>query len=144
MNVSESTVIERPAADVWAIVRDFIGLTAWSNAVSEARINNNLAADQVGAIRELKVGEAIFVETLVTRSDQAMTLQYDIVQGPLPVTNYLATMRVQAITASDTSFVSWGAQFDTPPDQIDAMQEVVGGQICAGGLAALKAWCEAR
>lgn len=145
MQVFASTVIARPAAEVWAVVRDFVGLTVWSNVVAEARIENGLAADQVGAVRRLTLTDgAVFVETLVELSDQHRRLSYDIVEGPLPVSDYVATIAVQPVTADGTAFASWGAVFDTPPEHGPAMREVVGEQICAGGLAALKAHLEAR
>ncbi len=40
------------------------------------------------------------------------------------------------------SYVTWGAEIDTPDDQVDLMQEVVGQQICADGLKALKTFIE--
>ncbi|MGR8921903.1 MAG: SRPBCC family protein [Gammaproteobacteria bacterium] len=144
MEVFASTTIARPATDVWAVARDFVGLTAWSNVVAAAEIDNGRAADQVGAVRRLTLsGGDVFVETLVSLCDRTLSLSYDIVDGPLPVSDYLATIAVTPVTADDTSFVSWGAVFDTPPEHREAMREVVGAQICAGGLAALKAYLEA-
>lgn len=144
MNVFASIVIDAPAARIWSVLRDFIGLTAWSEAVTGARITNGKASDQVGAIRHLDIADgSAFVETLLTLSDDSMSLSYDIVEGPIPVTDYVATMRVYEVTADGSSFVTWSAQFDTADDQRDAMRDVVGGQIFGGGLAALKAHFEA-
>lgn len=145
MEVYASTIIERPVDVVWQVMRDFVALTAWSNVVTGARIDNGRAVDQPGAIRRLTLDNgAVFVETLVALSDQARELSYDIVEGPLPVVDYLATMRAQPITAADWTFASWSARFDTSPDSRAEMQDVVGGQICAGGLASLKAYLENR
>ena len=145
MKVFASVVINTDASSVWAVMRDFIGLTAWSNVVTEARISNGKASDQVGAIRELTIGDgSVFVETLVSHSDHERSLSYDIVDGPLPVSDYIATMRVHPVTDGDLSFVSWSAEFDTSDDNVEAMRDVVGSQICASGLAALKAYCESK
>ena len=143
MKVSASIVIDKPASEVWSVIRDFIGLTAWSNAVVRARITNGKASDQLGAVRELEVeGGSLFVETLVAISDEQRFLTYDIVEGPIPVTNYLAKMQVLQVTETDQSYVCWAAEFDTPDDQVAAMKDVVGEQICAGGLRALKVHME--
>ena len=143
MKVFESTVIEAPAAEVWPILRNFIGLTVWSNAVADAKIVNGKAADQVGAVRQLDIVDGtVFVETLITLSDSQMCLQYDIVEGPIPVTDYVATMQLVPVTAGDKTFATWSAVFDCPADQVQAMKEVVGGMICAGGLQALKGYFE--
>ncbi len=143
MKVYASTVINAPVADVWCIMRDFVGLTAWSPSVTGAHITNNKAADQVGAIRHLDISDgSVFLETLVELSDNATYFKYDIVEGPLPVTNYVATMRLQPVTEGDKTFASWSAEFETPDQHREDMTHVVGTLICAGGLAGLKAYCE--
>lgn len=143
MRVFASIVIDAPADKVWSVLRNFIGLTAWSQAVTAAYVTNDKAPDQVGAIRHLEIVDgSVFLETLVSLSDEAMTLKYDIVEGPIPVTDYVATMQVFQVTEGDMSYVTWGAEFGTPDDQVDLMREVVGGQICADGLKALKTYIE--
>lgn len=145
MKVFASTVIDAPAAEVWALVRDFTGLTAWSNVVTAAGITNDRAPDQVGAVRRLEIeGGGVFVETLVALSDADRCLSYDIVEGPIPVSDYVATLQVLPVTEGDRTYVSWSAEFDTPEGQADAMREVVGGQICTEGLRALKAYFDGR
>ena len=144
MKVFESTVIQAPAAEVWSVLRNFVGLTAWSHAVTAASITNGKAADQVGAVRHLDIVDGtVFVETLLALSDHEMFLRYDIVEGPIPVSNYVATMRLYPVTAGDLTFATWSAEFDCDPDQREAMADVVGGMICAGGLQALKDYFEA-
>ncbi|MFT4564495.1 MAG: hypothetical protein ACI9BW_004262 [Gammaproteobacteria bacterium] len=143
MKVFASTVIDKPAQSVWNVLRDFVGLAAWSNAVTSAKISNSKASDQPGAVRRLEIGDgSVFTETLLALSDAQMYLKYDIVDGPIPVTDYIATMQVYPVTAGDASYVTWSAEFLTPDDQVDAMREVVGEQICAGGLLALKSHME--
>ncbi len=143
MNVYESVTINAPIETIWQVMRDFVGLTVWSQAVTAAHIINDKAADQVGAIRHLDIVDgSVFIETLVALSDAETFLKYDIVEGPLPVSNYVATMRLQPITANNTTFASWSVIFETPDEHRAAMQDVVGKQICAGGLQGLKAYFE--
>ena len=143
MKVFESTIINAPAEQIWAVLRDFVRLTAWSGAVTGAHITNGKAVDQVGAIRHLDIVDGtVFIETLVAHSDEEMWLKYDIVDGPIPVTDYVATMRLYPVTAIDQTYATWSAEFDCPEDQRDGMRKVVGSQICAGGLQALKKYFE--
>lgn len=143
MKVYESAVIDAPVEVIWAMLRDFVGLTVWSSVVSDAKMINDKQSDQVGAIRHLDIVDgSVFVETLVALSDEETWLRYNIVEGPLPVTNYVATMRLRPVTDGNRTFVSWSAEFDTPDKHRDAMQKAVGGQICAGGLQAMKAYFE--
>lgn len=143
MKVFESTIINAPADKVWTVMRDFIGLTVWSDAVAGAHITNGKAADQVGAIRHLDIVDGtVFIETLIAHSDEELFLKYDIMAGPIPVTDYVATMRLYPVTSSGQTYATWSAEFDCPDNQREAMQNVVGDQICAGGLKALKAYFE--
>ncbi len=145
MNVYASTVINASIDDVWQVMRDFVGLTAWSPSVTKAFITNDKAADQVGAVRHLDISDgSVFIETLVELSDHDTYFKYDIVDGPLPVTNYIATMRLQPITDGNQTFASWSAAFSTPDQHREEMQHVVGTLICTGGLAGLKAYMEGK
>ena len=143
MKVFASVVIDAPIDRIWAVLRDFVGLTVWSSAVTEARIINGKASDQVGAVRHLDIVDGtVFIETLVALSDEEMILQYDIVEGPLPVSNYVATMRLQPVTEGNMTYATWSAEFETADKNIEAMRHVVGDQICAGGLRAMKHYFE--
>ena len=143
MKVFASVVIDAPIGKVWGVLRDFVGLTVWSGAVTGARIVNDKASDQVGAVRHLDIVDGtVFIETLVALSDEETFLKYDIVEGPLPVTNYVATMRLQPVTEGDMTYASWSAEFETADEHVEAMREAVGGQICAGGLKAMKNYFE--
>ena len=143
MNVFASTVIAKPVDQIWAVLRQFDALTQWSPVVTKALITNHKSSDQIGAIRHLVLADASeFFETLLSLSDEDHELQYDIINSPLPVSNYCATMRVYPITSTGETFATWSAQFDTSEANQDAMREVVGEQICTGGLAAMKSFFE--
>ncbi len=143
MKVFASIVIDAPSDQVWSVLRDFVGLTVWSNAVTGAHITNDKAADQVGAVRHLDIVDGtVFIETLVALSDEEMFLKYDILEGPIPVTNYVATMRLYPVTEGNITYATWSAEFDTADEHMEAMRDVVGGQICAGGLRAMKNYFE--
>jgi hypothetical protein len=61
IKVYTPSVIGAPAHRVWARIRDFNGLPAWNPVVADSRIEENLAPDRVGCIRQLhtKDGGAI-------------------------------------------------------------------------------------
>ena len=50
-----SSVIPAPAVEVWAVIRDFNGLPAWTPFVAESRIEHNAAPDKVGCIRNFRL-----------------------------------------------------------------------------------------
>ncbi|SHN44050.1 SRPBCC family protein [Cryptosporangium aurantiacum] len=108
-----STVFEQDAATVWAVVRDFNGLaTWWSAAVSESRIEDGKAADQVGAVRAFKLGESTIRERLLALSDLDRSYSYEFVDpAPFPVVDYVATLRVTPVS-DGRSFLEYSVVFD--------------------------------
>ncbi|MEZ5100145.1 MAG: SRPBCC family protein [Thermoleophilia bacterium] len=143
--IYRSIVVNAPADAVWAVARDFNGLPAWIPAIQASEITNGKGSDQVGAIRSLTLGPDVppVVETLLELSDANRSVTYDIVESPLGVENYVATLTVAPVTASDASFVSWTAHFDPAAGQDGAERaEFIGNEVFGAGLAALKAKLE--
>jgi polyketide cyclase/dehydrase/lipid transport protein len=89
-----SNVIPTAVGAVWAVVRNFNGLPDWTGFVAESRIEQNLPADKIGCIRNfrLKNGGRIR-ERLLALSDYEMSCTYAILESPMGVENYVATLR---------------------------------------------------
>ena len=104
--VYTSSVVNAPAAKVWARVRDFNGLPGWHPAIGESRIENGEPADKVGCIRDFRLrnGDRIR-EQLLGLSDYDMFCTYSILESPMGVENYVATLRLTPVT--DGQRTSW-------------------------------------
>ena len=113
-----SSVVNAPAGQVWALVRDFNGLPAWTPFVAESRIELGAPADQVGCIRNfpLKDGGRIR-ERLLALSDYEFSMTYSILESPMGVENYVATLRLTPVTDGDRAYAEWTADFDCPPQR---------------------------
>jgi hypothetical protein len=137
--VYASSVINASAARVWARVRDFNGLSNWHPAIAESRIENGEPADKVGCIRNfsLRNGDRLR-EQLLGLSDYDMFCTYSILDSPMPLTNYVATLRLTPITDQDRTFVEWSAEFDCAPDKEGELVSNIGGGVFQGGFDALK------
>ena len=137
--VYTSSVINASAARVWARVRDFNGLSNWHPAIAESRIENSEPADKVGCIRNfsLRNGDRLR-EQLLGLSDFDMFCTYSILDSPMPLTNYVATLRLTPITDQDRTFIEWSADFDCAPDQEAELLSNIGGGVFQGGFDALK------
>ena len=134
-----SSVINASAARVWARVRDFNGLSNWHPAIAESRIENGEPADKVGCIRNfsLRNGDRLR-EQLLGLSDYDMFCTYSILDSPMPLTNYVATLRLTPITDQDRTFIEWSADFDCAPDKEGELVSNIGGNVFQGGFDALK------
>ena len=137
--VYTSSVINASAARVWARVRDFNGLSNWHPAIAESRIENGEPADKVGCVRNfsLRNGDRLR-EQLLGLSDFDMFCTYSILDSPMPLTNYVATLRLTPITDQDRTFIEWSADFDCAPDKEGELLSNIGGGVFQGGFDALK------
>jgi len=136
-----STVIDAPADEVWARIRDFNGLADWhSGMVATSEIEEGKSGDQVGGIRSFTLtNDAHLREKLLAHSDQERTYTYDFQKHPFDVDNYVATIRVTPVTDGNKSFVEWWTTFDCDRDKIGYWENFFATEVFQGGLDALKA-----
>jgi hypothetical protein len=119
---------------VWKELADFGGIGVWGPGIASCKLEGS----GVGAVRSIEMpGGVVMKERLESLSDSDRTLSYSIIGGPLPVDNYLATIKVSAV--GDGCRVDWGASFDAPEGvPAEGIETGVSGAY-SGMLAALKA-----
>jgi len=134
-----SCVIAAPAAQVWSAIRDFNGLPGWHPAVTESRIEAGAAADQVGCVRAFRLQDGNFIrEQLLALSDYEYSCTYAIMESPMEVQNYIATLKLTPVTDGDRTFAEWSAQFDCAPQHEARLTGRVGSDVFQSGFDALK------
>ena len=135
-----STVIDAPATQVWAVIRDFNGLPGWLPAVAESRIEQNARPDQVGCVRNFSLRDGGRIrERLLALSDFDFSMTYAILESPLGVEDYVATLRLFPVTDGDRCYAEWTAEFGCPPAREAELVNLVGRTVFMGGLKALQA-----
>jgi polyketide cyclase/dehydrase/lipid transport protein len=135
-----STVINAPADDVWARVRDFNGLSEWhAGLVSASEIEEGRAGDQVASVRSFTLTDGTHIrEQLVSFSDEERSYTYNFQKTPFDVDNYLATIRVTPVTDGGGSFVEWWTVFDCNRDEQAHWTAFFADAVFQGGFDALK------
>ena len=137
IKIHKSSVLDASVNRVWETIRDFNALPSWHPAVKDSRIEDELPNDQVGCIRNFNLHDGGNIrEQLLAHSDIQHYTTYSILDSPMPVENYVATLRLTEITDGDRSFIEWSAEFDT--DAESDMRELVGDGVFQGGFDALK------
>ncbi|MDH0744990.1 SRPBCC family protein [Pseudomonas sp. GD03842] len=133
MAKASATVRVPASADkVWQLIGGFDALPDWLPFVSES------VAAAGGRIRQLTTQDGARISEQLQRFDeQGRTYSYSIVEGPLPLTDYLATLTVRA-DGAEAAFVEWSSTF-TPVGISDAEAEALILDVYNGGLGALKA-----
>ncbi|MEL6126156.1 MAG: SRPBCC family protein [Pseudomonadota bacterium] len=134
-----SSVVPAPAAKVWDRVRDFNGLPKWHPRVRDSRIEDALPSDKVGCVRNfnLQNGDNLR-EQLLGLSDYDMFCTYSILESPMPLTDYVATLRLTPVTEGDRTFIEWSAEFSCDPADEDDLVGGIGTNVFQGGFDALK------
>ena len=118
IKVYTSSVIDAPADAVWAQVRDFNGLPRWTPFVAESRIEENQPADRIGCVRNFRLRDGgVIRERLLTLSDYDYQCSYSILESPMGVENYVATLKLTPVTDGGRTFAEWWAEFDCAPDR---------------------------
>lgn len=133
-----STIIDAPVGAVWAIIRDFNALPAWTPFVARSDIEDGLDADVVGCIRSFHLKDGTHVrERLLSLDDARYTFSYNFETPAFPVRNYIATVRLYPVTHSGATFAEWEATFDEAPGDEGKYVAIVSRDVFAGGLKAL-------
>jgi hypothetical protein len=139
IRVYTSSVIEAPAEAAWALARDFNGLPKWHPAIAESRIEGNWPADRIGCIRNFRLRDGgVIREQLLTLSDYDYQCTYSILESPMGVTNYVATLKFTPVTDGNRTFAEWSAEFDAPPAQERKLAEDIGQGVFQVGFDAIK------
>jgi uncharacterized protein YndB with AHSA1/START domain len=134
-----SSVIDAPASRVWDKVRDFNGLPRWHPRIRDSRIENGEPSDRVGCIRDfhLQNGDRIR-EKLLGLSDYDFFCTYSILESPMPLTGYVATLRLTPVTDGDRTFAEWTAEFDCEDAVAEDLVSGIGTGVFQAGFDALK------
>ena len=75
-----SAVLDAPLAEIWALLRDFGGLTKWFSGVASCEIEGGKPADQIGTVRMVSQtpGGPFIGERLTGMSDDDHVFTYRI------------------------------------------------------------------
>jgi hypothetical protein len=104
----------------------------------DSEIEKGVRSDTMGCVRNfgLKGGGRIR-EHLVSFSDREHYCTYTILESPMSLTDYVATLRLYQVTEGNRIFCEWWAEFECQADDLPKLREQVGRNTFAAGLEAL-------
>ena len=139
IRVTRSAVIDAPIERVWAVLRDFNSHTAWHPVVAESEIEGGLSADTVGCVRNFRLKDGGGIrEQLLALSDYDFQCTYSILESPMGVDNYVATLKLTPVTDGGRTFAEWWAEFDCAPDREGELAQQIGQGVFQTAFDALK------
>jgi hypothetical protein len=101
-----STVFEQTADQVWAVIRDFGNYSVRVGGVSESHIEEGKSGEEVGAIRNVHIGDTRIRQRLLAHSDRDWFQTYAFCDPiPYPLRTYEATLCVTPIIDGNRAFV---------------------------------------
>lgn len=123
--VSMSTNLNVSADQVWKMIGGFNALPDWHPAVEKSELT------QEGQTRTLSLaGGGSIVEKLEKVDNGARTYTYSIVDSPLPVSNYTATIKVSGEGGNST--IEWSSEFDADGAPEEAAMSAIADIYQAG------------
>lgn len=129
-SVTLSTKLAADPEQLWKAIGGFAAIADWHPAVAKAELEGE--GERKGTLRILHlVGGGKIVERLEEISPKERVYSYSIVEGPLPVANYRAEIRV-VDNGDGSSTVTWSSSFEPKGVSEKEAVEVIRGIYEAG------------
>jgi NADPH:quinone reductase-like Zn-dependent oxidoreductase len=139
-SVIRSTIIDAPIQAVWAALRDFNAHDQWHPAVSTSHVEGSRAPDELGCVRNFRLQNGAQIrEQLISLSDRDHSFTYCILDAPIPLQGYVATVTLKRVTDGDRTFWDWRSRFETPPGLEATLARMVGEDVYDAGIEAIRA-----
>jgi hypothetical protein len=139
VQVYASSVIDASADSVWSRIRDFNGMPQWHPLIADSRIENSQPSDRIGCIRHFHTRDGGAIrERLLALSDYEYSCSYEILESPMGVANYVATLKLTPVTDGARCFAEWSAEFECAPGREQELSDTIGGGVFQAGFDALK------
>ncbi len=114
--------------EVWKLISGFNDVPAFLPVVEKSSL------DETGRVRHLTLagGGGVVVEQLEEHNDEQRFYRYSIIDSPLPLSNYVATIRVHGEDGSAQSIVDWSSHFNANGVPDEEAVAIVQGVYQAG------------
>ncbi len=132
-----STILSAPVEEAWEVVRDFNGLPNWHPGITASELEDACSPDCevcVGSVRHVQLANGEWMrEQLLSLSDLDFSVTYTILETGMKLKNYVATLKLTPVTATDETFAEWEAVFDaTDSASEEETAEIVHGVFSEG------------
>lgn len=123
-------LLPAPQNKVWAAIGDFGAIADWHPLIATAEVTEIEGSTYR---RLVSTDDEAFFERLIETGPHHVT--YEVIEGPLPVTDYRATL--SCVAEDEGCRVFWSALF-TPADDAGRLSEGIVGKFYEIGLRALR------
>lgn len=130
LEVEEKIILPASSKAVWALIGGFHALDRWHPDVATSIMTGT--GKQAGDIRLLTLNNnATIVERLDSYDEKSMTLRYRILESPLPIENYAASVSVISLE-KNMAEVIWKSSFNAVGVSNDEAKQIISGIYLTG------------
>lgn len=133
-SICYNAVVDADSAHTWSVIKQFGGISRWHPAIDESVIERGGPDGLVGCVRRLTLqGGALLRERLLAVDDSQLSFAYCFEETPLPVDNYVMTVKLIPITDQPRTVIQWKACFDLrEPDPQSELLDSIRALIVSG------------
>ncbi|MDQ0741349.1 SRPBCC family protein [Pseudomonas sp. W4I3] len=143
--VEFSAVLDSDTGHAWSVLKKFGEIHKWHPSIVQSSIEDNQPDGMVGCIRQLKlVDGAVVRERLLAVDDRNTMLSYCFEEAPLPLDNYVATVKLESLTGQSKTFIKWSAGFDLQNLNTGEHYQALIRQLIVDGHNSLQLFLEQR
>ena len=126
--VNTSAHIPVSAEKIWELIGQFNGLPGWHPAAESSELEDG------GQQRRIQIagGGGEIVEKLLKLDDNNYEYSYSIVDSPLPVADYVSTLKVVPDEDGEGCTIEWGGTFEAAGAPVEKAEEIVMGIYKSG------------
>jgi mxaD protein len=133
LSIKKTVNLKGSPEATWSLIGDYCAIEKWHPAVAKCQIASG-ANNQAGAVRVLTLRDGATIrEELVQHDPRVRTYTYKILDSPLPVVSYAATITVLP-GSTGGSVVEWKSTFKAAPGTDDATARTTIEGIYDAGL----------
>ncbi len=130
VEVSKQATLSHSPDKVWAMIGEFGTIDRWHPAIEKSAVDGEGGS---GIHRTLTLGDGgVIRELLLDYSFSDRHYRYAILEGPLPVANYVSNLAVAPGPNSGSAMVTWTSTFDANGVSDQEAAELIGGIYQAG------------
>ncbi len=130
IEVSKQATLSHSPDKIWAMIGEFGTIDRWHPAVEKSAVEGEGGS---GIYRNLTLGGGGMIrELLLDYSLRDRSYGYAILESPLPIANYVASLSVAPGPDSGSATVTWSSTFDAKGASDQEAAELIGGIYQAG------------
>jgi len=133
-SICYNAVVDTDSTRTWSVIKQFGGISLWHPAIHESVIESGGPDGLVGCIRRLTLqGGAVLRERLLAVDESKLSFAYCFEEAPLPVDDYVMTVKLVPLTDQTSTVIQWIARFDLrEPDPQGELLESIRALIVGG------------